>query len=225
MPAVSTTPKRSAGSKAAKKGQVPDETTTTVAEPTVEVTPPVLTSDEGEAAAPPVESGTDGESVVLSEKLSAMMERGTELAAQLKGLMAELKPLKREALALQKAAAKKPRRGGSGAPSTTSYAVKPVAVSAELAAFLGMASGELISRAEVTKAVSKYVKEHDLANPENRRQIVPDATLVKLLKLDPEAPGMVAYLQLQRYLKPHFVEEEAAAASPTASAAAPSASE
>lgn len=77
-------------------------------------------------------------------------------------------------------------------------------VSPKLRAFLGIQEGELISRSEVTKSINKYITEKGLKHPENGRQLILDDTLKELLQ--PPADVQVTYLNLQKYLSPHYVK-------------------
>ena len=74
-----------------------------------------------------------------------------------------------------------------------------------LRAFLELPDGELVSRSEVTKHVNKYITEKGLKHPENGRQIVLDAKLKELLA--PPEGVVVTYLNLQKYLSPHYVKK------------------
>ena len=76
-----------------------------------------------------------------------------------------------------------------------------------LRAFLELPDGELVSRSEVTKSVNKYITEKGLKHPENGRQIVLDAKLKELLA--PPEGVVVTYLNLQKYLSPHYVKKQA----------------
>ena len=80
-------------------------------------------------------------------------------------------------------------------------------VTPKLRAFLGLPDGELISRSEVTKFVNKYITEQGLKHPENGRQIILDDKLRDLLA--PPADVQVTYLNLQKYLSPHYIKKEA----------------
>ena len=80
-------------------------------------------------------------------------------------------------------------------------------ITPKLKEFLGLPDGELISRSEVTKFVNKYITDKGLKHPENGRQIILDDTLRDLLA--PPADVQVTYLNLQRYLSPHYVKKEA----------------
>ena len=83
---------------------------------------------------------------------------------------------------------------------------KPLNVSQELRKFLGLPEGELIARTQVTKSVNAYCKEHNLQNPEDKRIILADSTLRKLLKLGKN--DELTFFNLQKYLKPHYPNKE-----------------
>jgi chromatin remodeling complex protein RSC6 len=91
--------------------------------------------------------------------------------------------------------------------NSTSGFLKPVNISTEMAKFTGWDAKDLRSRVEVTKYVCDYIKEHDLQNPEDRREIMPDAKLQKLLGLEPK-DGAIKYYSLQTHLKKHFPKKE-----------------
>ena len=83
--------------------------------------------------------------------------------------------------------------------------LKPVSISKEMAKFTGWNPSELKSRVQVTKFICDYIKEKGLQNPEDRREIVPDTKLRKLLGYDKKkATQPLRYYSLQTYLKRHF---------------------
>ena len=80
--------------------------------------------------------------------------------------------------------------------------LKPVPISAEMAKFTGLAADELHSRVEVTKYLCKYIKDHELQNPADKRQIVADAALANILKYDSKTDDKpLTYYRLQSLLK------------------------
>jgi len=79
---------------------------------------------------------------------------------------------------------------------------KPTNVSPELASFLGLEHGELIARTEVTKRINKYVKEKGLQDESNKRIILLDDNLKKLVS--PPDDVQLTFFNLQRYLKHHY---------------------
>ena len=59
-----------------------------------------------------------------------------------------------------------------------------------------------MARTEVTKYLTKYIKEHNLQDEANRRKILPDNSLQKLLNVGTD--DEVTYFNLQKYMKVHF---------------------
>ena len=114
----------------------------------------------------------------------------------------------RELKAARKVTKKQARKSGNRSPSGF---VKPTLVTDELATFLGKPSGTEMARTEVTREINKYIRAHNLQNPQNGRHIIPDAALAKLLKLKKD--DELTYFNLQRYMSPHFPKPAAAAAS------------
>ena len=86
---------------------------------------------------------------------------------------------------------------------------KPLDVTEALKGFLGLADGEQISRSEVTKRVSAYVKDQNLKHPENGLVIVLDDKLKALLS--PPEGEQITFLNIQKYLSPHYIKSESAA--------------
>ena len=79
---------------------------------------------------------------------------------------------------------------------------KPVKLSSELAKFTGWPADELHSRVDVTKYICDYIATNKLQNPEDKRQIWPDAKLQKLLGFNPEKTDKpLYYYGIQTYLK------------------------
>lgn len=81
---------------------------------------------------------------------------------------------------------------------------KPVKISDEMAKFNGWGD-ELHSRVDVTKAICAYVSENNLQNPDDRRQILPDDKLKKLLSYNGTEEEPLTYYRIQQYIKHHFV--------------------
>lgn len=89
--------------------------------------------------------------------------------------------------------------------------LKPVRISKEMAKFTGWDPDEKKSRVDVTKYICDYIKQHDLQNPEDRRQIrvEDDRKLKKLLGYDSKADDKpLTYYRLQSYMKKHFIKDE-----------------
>jgi upstream activation factor subunit UAF30 len=78
-------------------------------------------------------------------------------------------------------------------------------ITPKLREFLGLPDQELISRSEVTKFINKYITDKGLKHPDNGRQLILDDKLKELLQ--PPADVTVTYLNLQKYLSPHYVKK------------------
>jgi len=74
----------------------------------------------------------------------------------------------------------------------------------ELSAFMGLPAKSERSQTDVTKFVSQYVKAHNCFDPNFKRRIIPDTALGKLLRV--KDGQEVTYLNLQSFLKVHFVK-------------------
>lgn len=87
---------------------------------------------------------------------------------------------------------------------------KPTRISKDLAKFTGWNENDLHSRVEVTKFICDYIKTNNLQNPQDRRQIVPDAKLQKLLGYNPKKETEpLRYYSIQFHLNKmkHFPKE------------------
>ena len=100
-----------------------------------------------------------------------------------------------------KIALKKPRTTSTAKRVPSGFA-KPTTISKELCSFLGKPSGTEMARTEVTKYLTQYIKEHQLQNEKDKRHIMPDRKLQKLLHCTKK--DEVTYFNLQKWMKPHF---------------------
>ncbi len=164
-------------------------------------------------AAPVTAAPAEAEAPVASvqDDVKAMLTQASTVRETVGALVAELKRLEKRVARLQKEADKRKRRGkrtetADGAPRKPSIFETPTALSPELCSFLGVSAGSKESRSNVTRAITKYVKDNNLKNKHN---ITPDAKLKGLLGVkDGET---LTYFNLQRYLNRHYLK-----ATPTA---------
>ena len=150
---------------------------------------------------------------------SSLMEQSGEFLVKLQQLGALINALKTEYRTLekkwtrdlkvaQKQSSKRKRKAGARAPSGF---VKPTRISDELATFLAKPAGTEMARTEVTRDINKYIREHNLQDKANGRQINPDSKLAGLLKVAKN--DVLTYFNLQRYMSPHFAKASDAASS------------
>ena len=79
--------------------------------------------------------------------------------------------------------------------------VKPCTISTELANFLGKTNIQ-VSRTEVTREITTYIRKNNLQDPKNKTRILADFQLKELFKLKPN--DELTYFNLQRFISPHF---------------------
>jgi len=84
---------------------------------------------------------------------------------------------------------------------------KPTKMSAELCTFFDMPAGSLMARTDATKGITKYVKEHTLQRPDNKRfiEVHRDTKLKKLLKVADDVE--LSFFNLQTYMTKHFAKK------------------
>lgn len=180
-----------------------------------EVTVPVVAAVSAiETAVPAVEAAPSFTTIV--DRLREVQSRVTS----------ELKDLVKEALLAAKTAARevkdaRKKRRVKKDPATmtpeektawearraNNAFLKPRPLSVELCAFMSVPAGSQRSQTDVTRFVSQYVKSHSCFDPSNKRRIIADGALSKLLKVTDK--DTVTYLNLQSYLKAHFVKPAA----------------
>lgn len=178
-------------------------------------------------AAPVQQVNTDQQSTTSTQQhggVATLLTQLTELATQAttnqKQLSSTLKSFgksyKREMKELERQQARS-RRGNKKDPNRpkrapSGFAV-PSKISGEMCTFLGLQSGTELSRTDVTKKVTAYIKEKQLQVPTNRRSFVPDQALGSILgplqEVDKERG--YTYFNLQRYITPHIISNSASA--------------
>ena len=167
------------------------------------------------APAPVVAAASDAAAEVdssLVEQSGEFLVKLQQLGALINALKTEYRTLEkkwtRDLKVAQKQSSKRKRKAGARAPSGF---VKPTRISDELASFLAKPSGTEMARTEVTRDINKYIREHNLQDKANGRQINPDTKLASLLKV--AKTDVLTYFNLQRYMSPHFAKAGDAVAS------------
>lgn len=172
---------------------------------------PVAAPAPAPVAAPaPVEAApvaAPAEEVNVVAEFNSLVAKVSTLRETLAGVFSEMKKLeKRIPRELKKAQKGRRNRkaaaeGEADKPKKESVFTKPSQISDDLCVFLGKAKGTLMSRSEVTTAVCAYAKNKGLMEKQN---IKADAALRKLLHLTEK--DELKILNLQRYLKPHYIK-------------------
>jgi chromatin remodeling complex protein RSC6 len=207
MPA---TPKKTAAKPAAKT-----EVTVPVAAPA----PAPVAAPAPAPAAPAAAPATEARSAdaILASVQEALKSLNTEVTGRVRALIAEAteaaKAVKRSVRDSKRRVRKDPatmtadEKAAWEARRANNAFLKPRLLSDELATFMGLPAKSQKSQTDVTKFVSTYVKEHGCFDPAHKRRIVPDAKLAKLLRVTDKQE--VTYLNLQSFLKVHFIKTDA----------------
>jgi hypothetical protein len=153
----------------------------------------------------------------MKSVLSVLLEQAGVIKGLIAGVRTSIKESEKMSKELEKLRNKRSRnKTERAANSQPSGITKPVAISDELAKFLGVAPGTLVPRNEVTKGVSGYVKANGLSDPANKQKFVLDdrehAKALRVLLGNPTED--VTYFNLQRYLKHHYLPMPASEAAP-----------
>jgi len=183
-----------------------------------EVTVPVATP----APAPVVtktEQPTETRSadVILSNLQETLKTLSSEVSTRIRELVKEAteatKALKREARDSKKRRRKDPKDMTPEELKTyetrraNNAFLKLRPISDELSSFMGLPAKSQKFQTDVTKYISNYVKTHNCFDPNFKRRIIPDSKLAKLLRV--KDGQEVTYLNLQSFLKVHFLKNNA----------------
>ena len=175
-----------------------------------EVTVPVVVAASTEAPAPTTSSET--QLAALAEQLKSLSsELSTKVRDAVRAVQEAAKTAKREARDSKKKKKVDPstmteeqRAAYEKRRANNAFLVQRP-LTDELCHFMGLKSGETRSQTQVTKFISEYVKSHSCFDPSFKRRILPNAALAKLLRVGDK--DEVTYLNLQSFLKVHFVKK------------------
>ena len=186
-----------------------------VVEPVVEVVEqPSETADEG---APRRQRAVHSRETVLrdfaelvsnleSEITTARAAGGKTGAAATKTLRRVLSSIKDLQRATSQAIKTKPV---SQRKNNHSGFLKPVQISGEIAKFTGFDASQLHSRVDVNNYICDYIKKNNLQNPNDRRQILPDDKLAKVIGYT-HGDKPLTYPVLQQYMTRHYPSAKSA---------------
>ena len=147
--------------------------------------------------------------ISADEKMLQIITDIEKLSRIIRGFASDLKKVKRaytkEHRGLEKMAKgkKKRARDPNAPPRAPSGFNKPGPLSKDLCKFLKVPDNTELSRPDVTKRLTHYIKENNLQNETNKREILPDKKLAKLLS-GPTDGTSLTFFNLQKYIKHHF---------------------
>lgn len=156
---------------------------------------------EAKPVTPAVENAATTAPEVVENPLDVVFAKLTAATALFKEIQSNLKVLQKTYEKLRKIAEKQDRKRANARSSPSGFA-KEANISDEMCAFLNVPKGTLMSRTSTTRALNAYIKANNLYDPSNRRIILPDAQMKKILVLEPGVP--LSFFSLQRAIKHHF---------------------
>jgi chromatin remodeling complex protein RSC6 len=177
--------------------------TATPAVPATTATPVSLTVPKAkpEEVAQSGDTATTEASQVKDNAVSVIIEKVNTLFANFKEVQNLLKVLSKDYEKQQKIIEKAQKKRQNAKNSPSGFA-KPNKISDELCDFIGVPHGTEKSRTDITRFINSYVKEHNLNKPENKRFILPDEKLKKILNVGDKED--INYFILQKLISHHF---------------------
>lgn len=190
MPRTRPAPKSTKNKRETK--ETPDTTTTTTTETKQETPETVVAVRE-----------------TASDRMNKLCEEFDRLAGCVRVFKTELRNIKklherelREKEKGQRGGRRKRVQDPNRPKKAASGFAKAGPISTELKTFLGVPQDTELARTEVTKKITAYIKEHNLQDTGDRRIILPDTKLRKLLGVSKDEK--VTFFNMQKYMKPHF---------------------
>ena len=120
-----------------------------------------------------------------------------ELAAagkQVRSIQDSLKQLNREFRNLDRQNKAKKKR-----PQT------PLLLSTDLENFLSVQHGTMLTKAQVMKNISSYIKEKNLQVAENKRQFIPNKQLAKIFNI--KKPHSMTFVEINKHVSHHLTKQ------------------
>jgi hypothetical protein len=147
------------------------------------------------------------------EELNTMLEQFTTITDSLTLLKMQISTIQQHVRTLEKNVKKEMKNYNKDKKSKKEKTKrepsgfdKPTTVTKELCDFMNKPEGTKIARTEVTKALTHYIREHQLSHKDSdgRLKIIPDQKLENLLNIDDDELNNLSYFNIQKYMNKHF---------------------
>lgn len=139
---------------------------------------------------------------IINQNIDKIIEGASNMEGkQAKSILKELKVLRNDLKKVMKKKGGEKKRG-----VTNSGFFKEVKITEDLAKFMQCSPNDLKSRVDVTRFICKYVKDKNLQDSNNKKIIVPDDSLKKLLKHDTKTDGALTFPSVQKLIQKHFIK-------------------
>ena len=141
----------------------------------------------------------------VSEQFNNIKESLTTFKTSINAFQTQIKFLEKGVKKELKMVKSKIKKKSSIKRKPSGFAV-PSLISDELCKFMEKEPNTKIARTEVTKFVIQYIKDNSLQYTENKKIIIPDKKLSKLLAVENQDEIVITYFNIQRYMNRHFIK-------------------
>ena len=129
----------------------------------------------------------------IENTFKSLTDTITDMSKITRGLQDELKSLHKMVKQCDKSSKTRPKR-----PQTK------MSISKDLEKFLSLDKGTLLTKAEVMKSVSKYIKEKNLQIQEDKRKFLPNKELSKIFGI--KKPQNMTFVEINKHVSPHLTQ-------------------
>ena len=131
----------------------------------------------------------------LEQSFDIIFESLTHVVKTIKSLQDTVKTLQKQCKNIEK---KKKKR--------VARTQEPLVLSKELCGFLKVPLTKRMSKAEVMKSLSSYIKDMDIQVAENKRKFKPNKELCKLFKIKPNEVKEMTFVEINKYIIQHVAK-------------------
>ena len=131
----------------------------------------------------------------LEQSFDTIFESLTHVVKTIKSLQETVKVLQKQCKNIEK---KKKKR--------VARTQEPLVLSKELCAFLKVPLTKRMTKAEVMKSLSSYIKDMDLQIAENKRKFKPNKELSRLFKIKPNEVKEITFVEINKYIIQHVAK-------------------
>ena len=168
----------------------------------------ILDSPDSNLSTPKVEDSikeVDNYKLQITELTNQLKQVQQILRTSLTSIVTLEKQINKDKKVLEKELKKKKTKKNNGERSLNGFS-KPGEISQELKEFFNLDKEEKVARTEITKKITTYCLQHNLQNEKDKRIILPDKSLKKLLRINDGEE--LTYFNLQKYMKIHFPNKD-----------------
>lgn len=133
--------------------------------------------------------------VEMEQSFDTIFESLTHVVKTIKSLQETVKVLQKQCKNIEK---KKKKR--------VARTQEPLVLSKELCGFLKVPLTKRMTKADVMKSLSSYIKDMELQIAENKRKFKPNKELCKLFKIKPNEVKEMTFVEINKYIIQHVAK-------------------